>query len=76
MTSLKIYLQQSHRCQEFSHNDKNATRTSYARRCTKPLVQKYKEKYACNKAQLCRSNILGFLLYMYFWIIDIKARKD
>jgi len=21
MTSLKIYLQQSHRCQDFSHND-------------------------------------------------------
>jgi len=24
MTSLKIYLQQSHRCQDFSHNDMSA----------------------------------------------------
>ena len=46
MTSLKIYLQQSHRYQEFSHKDTSAQGTSYARRCTRPLVQRYKAKHA------------------------------
>ena len=42
MTSLKIYLQQSNGCQDFSHYDMSALSTSYARKCTKPLVQRYK----------------------------------
>ena len=51
MASLKIYLQQSHRCQDFSNNDMSAEGTSYARKCTRPLVQRYKAKYVYDKTQ-------------------------
>ena len=53
MKSLKIYLQQSHKCQDFSHNDMSVQRIGYARKCTKPLVQRYKAKYACDNTQKC-----------------------
>ena len=76
MTSLKIYLQQSHRCQDFSHNDMSAKGTSYACKCTNPFVWRYKAKHAYDKTQQCRSNFLDFLLFMCFWIFDTKVRKD
>ena len=50
----------THRCQDFSQYDMSASRTSYARKCTKPLVQRYKVKLTCD---MC-SNIYN----QTFWI--------
>ena len=51
MTSLKIYLQQLHKCQDFSNNDMSALSTSYACKCTNPQVQMYKAKHAYDNTQ-------------------------
>ena len=76
MTSLKIYLQQSQRCQEFSHKDISAQETSYAGRCTRPLVQRYKAKHALRQNSTKLIKLFDFLFFMCFWIFDTKKKND
>ena len=64
MTSLKIYLQQSQRCQEFSHKDISAQETSYTCRCTRPLVQRYKAKHALRQNSTKLIKLFDFLFFM------------
>ena len=73
MTSVKIYLQQSHRFQDFFHSE----RTSYARKCTKPLVQRYKAKHALRQNLTKLIKLFDFLFFiMCFWIFDKKKKKN
>ena len=44
MTSLKIYLQQLHRFQDFSHSDMSAKKQVMLENAQKPLAQWYKAK--------------------------------
>ena len=76
MTSLKIYLQQSHRCQDFFHNDISAQGMSYTRKCIRPLVQRYKAKHVLRQNSIMSIKLFDFLLFMRFLIFDTKTRKD
>ena len=73
MKSLKIYLQQSHRCQEFSHNDINAQGTSYTRTCT--LVQRYKVKHALRQNSTKLIKLFDFLFLCVFGFLTQKKKK-
>ena len=76
MTSLKIYLQQSHRYQEFSHKDISAYETSYARRCTRPLVQMYKAKHALRQNSTKLIKLFDFLIFLcVFGFLTQKKKK-
>ena len=66
MTSLKIYLQQSHRFQDFPHSDKSAKKTSYARKCTEPLAQRYKAKQVLRQNSTMSIKLFDFLFFMWF----------
>ena len=61
-------LQQSHRCQDFFHNDISAQGTSYARKCTRPLAQRYKAKHVLRQNSIMLIKLFDFLLFMHFWI--------
>ena len=76
MTSLKIYLQQSHRCQEFFHNDISVWGISYARKCRKPLVQRYKAKHAETKLNKVDQNFWIFYFLCVFGFLTQKKKID
>ena len=66
--SLKIYLQQSHGFQDVSHRDIGAWKTSNARKCTKPLAQRYKAKQVLRQNSTTSIKLFDFLHFMWFWI--------
>ena len=74
MLRLKIYLQQSQRFQDFSHNDISAQGTSYALKCTRPFVQRYKAKYVLRQNSTMSINLFGFstfCVFFYFWSLSL-----
>ena len=76
MTSLKIYLQQSHRFQDFSHNDIGAWKTSNARKCTKPLAQRYKTKQDLRQNSTKSIKLFDFLIfYVIFGFLTQETKR-
>ena len=65
MTSLKIYLQQSHRFQEFFHSDKSAKEQATLINA-QPLAQRYKAKQVLRQQLNNVNQTFDFLLFMWF----------
>ena len=55
---------------KFSHNDMSAQETSYARKCIRPSVQRYKVKHALRQNSTKLIKLFDFLyIYIYIYIV-------
>ena len=66
MTSLKIYLQQSHRFQDFFHSDKSAKEQAML-----VNAQRYKAKQVLRQNSTMLIKLLIFYFLCGFWIFDV-----
>ena len=75
MTSLKIYLQQSHKFQDFSHSDKSAMKQATLENAQSHKHKGTRQNKFWDKTQQCQSNFLIFYFYVIFGFLIHKKKK-